>query len=152
MEGLARWLQTETPFEVSLAHDREKLRPGVVFLPPSGYHLTLAQDGTLRLHEGTGTLPCPSVDALFESVATHWGAAAVCVLLTGMGSDGATGLLAARRAGAATAIQDAASSVVYGMPGSALSLGATDVALPPDALGQWVGERLRERQPRSVRR
>ncbi len=83
----------------------------------------LGDDEPVRRHR-------PSVDALFESVAEHAGANASAALLTGMGDDGARGLLALRKAGASTFAQDEASSVVWGMPGAAVALSAVDQVLP----------------------
>jgi two-component system chemotaxis response regulator CheB len=87
--------------------------------------------GHLALDEAAPRHSCrPSVDALFESMALDLGAASAGCLLTGMGRDGAAGLLAMRRAGAATIAQDQASSVIYGMPGEAARLGAAEQILP----------------------
>ena len=87
------------------------------------WHCRLGDDDPVRRHR-------PSVDVLFESVAAHAGRNASAALLTGMGDDGARGLLALRKAGACTFAQDEASSVVWGMPGAAVALGATDEVLP----------------------
>ena len=87
------------------------------------WHCRLDDDEPVRRHR-------PSVDALFESVAQHAGANASAALLTGMGDDGARGLLALRKAGAATLVQDQASSVVWGMPGAAVALGAAQDVVP----------------------
>lgn len=87
------------------------------------WHCRLDDDEPVRRHR-------PSVDALFESVAEHAGANAGAALLTGMGDDGARGMLALRKAGAATFAQDEASSVVWGMPGAAVALAAVDEVLP----------------------
>jgi two-component system chemotaxis response regulator CheB len=81
---------------------------------------------------------CPSVDVLFKSVAAHAGAAAVGVILTGMGRDGAEGLLAMRKAGAHTLGQDEGSSVVYGMPKAALQIGAVERQVRLDRIGPAV--------------
>jgi two-component system chemotaxis response regulator CheB len=77
----------------------------------------------------------PSIDILFESVATDYGEAAMACLLTGMGRDGAEGLLAIRRAGGMTIAQDEASSIVYGMPREAAAIGAAIRILPLDEIG-----------------
>ncbi|HXC65134.1 MAG TPA: CheB methylesterase domain-containing protein, partial [bacterium] len=84
----------------------------------------------------------PSADVLFHSVAEAAGPRSVGMLLTGMGSDGAEGLLRMRRAGARTLVQDEASSVVWGMPGSAVRLGAAEEALPLADLPQALLRRL----------
>jgi two-component system chemotaxis response regulator CheB len=99
----------------------------------------VVSEGRLRLVEGPERHSCrPSVDVLFESVAAQCGAAAAGVLLTGMGRDGAAGLLAMRRAGALTIAQDEQTSVVYGMPREAAQLGAAMRVLPLEAIGPVV--------------
>ncbi len=89
----------------------------------------------------------PSVDVLFRSVAEAAGAAAVGVILTGMGKDGAFGLLAMHRAGAWNIAQDQASCVVYGMPREAVALGAADESLPLEQIAARVAARLAAGQP-----
>jgi two-component system chemotaxis response regulator CheB len=120
--------------KVSEAIHGAPILPGNVFVAPGSVaHLEVARSDQLRcvLREGdlvTGHRP--SVDALFHSVAKSAGARSVGVILTGMGNDGAGGLLAMRRAGASTVGQDEASCVVYGMPKSAFQLGAVEKQLP----------------------
>tara|TARA_R110002167_G_scaffold7394_10_gene35057 strand:+ start:4165 stop:5196 length:1032 start_codon:yes stop_codon:yes gene_type:complete len=120
---------------VSVAQEGDELRVGQVYLAPGDRHLritggrtprcTLGDDGPVSGHK-------PSVDALFTSVAQACGAQAVGVILTGMGKDGAAGLLAMRQAGAATFGQDRDTSVVFGMPRAAFEIGAVErqLALP----------------------
>jgi two-component system chemotaxis response regulator CheB len=102
-------------------------------MAPGGRHLVL-RDGRLRLTADVERHSCrPSVDVLFESVARECGASAAACLLTGMGRDGALGLLKIRTAGGMTIAQDEATSVVYGMPREAATLGAaTHVLRLPD--------------------
>jgi two-component system chemotaxis response regulator CheB len=107
---------------------------GRILLAPPDRHLVL-EHGLLRLSDAAPRHSCrPSIDTLFESVAAGAGAGAAGCLLTGMGRDGAAGLLAMRRAGAVTFAQDEASSVVYGMPREAALLGAAGHVLPPDQM------------------
>jgi len=119
---------------VSQAKDGERILPGHVYIAPGGYHLELARNGAnymCRVHEQplvSGHRP--SVDVLFRSVASAARSNAVGVILTGMGKDGALGLLEMRRAGASTIGQDEASCVVYGMPRAAHECGATEIELP----------------------
>ncbi len=120
--------------DVREAVDGAPIEPGRVYIAPGGdRHLTLAGNVTRRCALVEGPLQSghrPSVDRLFGSVAWLAGPAAVGVILTGMGRDGAEGLLAMRAAGAVTIGQDEASSVVYGMPKSAFQLGAVQNELP----------------------
>jgi two-component system chemotaxis response regulator CheB len=98
-------------------------------MAPPGRHLVV-RDGALRIDDGPEVHHCkPSVDVLFASLAASGTQVAAC-LLTGMGRDGAEGLLALRRAGGITIAQDEATSVVFGMPREAIRLGAADHVLP----------------------
>jgi two-component system chemotaxis response regulator CheB len=105
------------------------LKPGIIYVAPGGdMHLEVSGGGQACVLKPGGPVNghCPSVDRLFMSVARHVGPRAVGALLTGMGRDGAQGLLDMRRAGARTFAQDEASSVVYGMPRAAVELGAAE--------------------------
>ena len=121
---------------VKEASDGERLLPGHAYIAPGDMHLELARSGAnyiARLHDGAPVnRHRPSVDVMFDSVARLAGANAVGVLLTGMGKDGAAGLVKMRQAGASTLAQDEASCVVFGMPREAIALGGADetVALP----------------------
>lgn len=129
------WLGTQVPHEVGIAIDGQRInRPGVFIAPPD-LHL-VARDGRLHLSDAPQRHSCrPSVDMLFESLA-RWRASTVAAcLLTGMGRDGAHGLLEIRRAGGVTIAQDEASSVVYGMPREAALLGAAQRVLPLKEIG-----------------
>ncbi len=131
--SLADWLDGRSPLRVSFARDGEPLpKPGQgrVILAPADNHLEV-EAGTLRLTMGPERHSCrPSVDVLFESIAREIPGESIACLLTGMGRDGAEGLLAIRRAGGTTLAQDEATSVVYGMPREALLLGAAQHILP----------------------
>ena len=119
---------------VCQARDGERILPGHVYIAPGGFHLELARNGAnyvCRVHEQPPVSGHrPSVDVLFRSVAKAAGANSVGIILTGMGKDGAAGLLEMRRAGASTIGQDEASCVVYGMPKAAYDCGATEIELP----------------------
>lgn len=123
---------------VCQAEDGQQVVPGHVYIAPGDRHLLLARNGARYLCRLSDAPPenrhRPSVDVLFQSVAQHAGANALGVLLTGMGDDGARGLLAMLRAGAATLVQDEASSVVWGMPGAAVRLGAAQEVHPLSAI------------------
>jgi len=127
--GLQRWLQRETKMPIHLAAEGDLLHRGGIWLADSENHLVVRNftTGGLHLHyteHPIDTPHRPSVDIFMESVAQLRGIHRCGVLLTGMGSDGATGLLALRHAGSPTFAQDSESCVVYGMPGIALKLGA----------------------------
>jgi two-component system, chemotaxis family, protein-glutamate methylesterase/glutaminase len=116
------------------ARDGDAVSAGLVLVAPAGHHMRLARSGghyVVRLDQGPPVqFQRPSIDVLFHSVAEEAGANATGVILTGMGQDGAQGLLAMRRTGALTVAEDASTCVVYGMPRAAFELGAADVVLP----------------------
>ena len=132
--GLAAWLDRESPFRVRLARAGDRPQPGEALLAPPNQHMQL-QGGRIVLSDGAPRHACrPSVDALFESLATAAAPQVIGVLLTGMGRDGAAGLLALHQAGARTIVQDQASSVIFGMPKAAIALGAAQQTLPLDQI------------------
>ncbi len=122
------------------ASDGESLLPGHVLIAPGGKHMKLARSGArylVRLIDGPPVHhQKPAVDILFDSVAKVAGANAVGGILTGMGADGAAGLLTMRRAGARTLAQDEATSTVWGMPGEAVRLGAAEQVVPLDQVAE----------------
>ncbi|UXH77352.1 chemotaxis-specific protein-glutamate methyltransferase CheB [Roseateles amylovorans] len=135
--GFAEWLDGQTHHNVRYARGGEALREtvGQVILAPPDSHLIVNQ-GLLQLSHVPPRHSCrPSVDVLFESLAAELGSGVVAALLTGMGRDGAQGLLEIRRAGGATLAQDEASSMVYGMPREAAQLGAAERILPLNEIG-----------------
>jgi two-component system chemotaxis response regulator CheB len=122
--GLIGWMSRASALPVKAAEHGELALPGHVYLAPGELHLRLGAGGRLELVASPVTVHRPSADQLFESVAARAGRSGVGVLLTGMGEDGARGLLEMHRAGARTFAQDEASSAVFGMPRAALRLGA----------------------------
>jgi two-component system chemotaxis response regulator CheB len=120
--------------EVKEAEDQDALVPGRVLIAPGNRHLLIRRSGSrYRVEVKNGPLVSghrPSVDLLFKSAARYAGRNAIGVILTGMGKDGARGLLEMKRAGASTIAQDEASCVVFGMPREAISLGAVDLVAP----------------------
>jgi two-component system chemotaxis response regulator CheB len=136
--AFAEWLDAQTPLRVRYARDGERpwgLTDARVLMAPPGRHLVL-DHGVLRLSSEPERHSCrPSVDVLFESIAADVGKDAVACLLTGMGRDGAAGLLAIRRAGGVTIAQDEATSVVFGMPREAILMGAAEQVLPVQEIG-----------------
>jgi two-component system chemotaxis response regulator CheB len=116
------------------ARDGQPIQPGHAYIAPGSQHLLVMWDGAkyvCRLHNGPPVnRHKPSVDVLFRSMAASVGKAAIAALLTGMGDDGARGLLELQQGGAHTLVQDEESSVVWGMPGAAWKLGAASEKLP----------------------
>jgi len=136
--AFADWLDGQTPRRVAYARDGEPLASvaGRAVLAPPGRHLVVDRTRRLRLTDAPERHSCrPSVDVLFESAAAALGPAAAACLLTGMGRDGAAGMLAIHKAGGLTIAQDEATSTVYGMPREAVLLGAADRVLPIGDIG-----------------
>jgi two-component system chemotaxis response regulator CheB len=136
--GFVSWLSSYSPLPVSLAMAGQAPRPGHVYVAPAGRHLRLRGDGTMQFTESPASAHRPSADVLFGSVAEVAGPSGVGVVMTGMGADGADGLLAMRRAGAVTVVQDEASCIVFGMPKAALEIGAANRALPPEGIAKLI--------------
>jgi two-component system chemotaxis response regulator CheB len=130
--GFAEWLAGTSSLPVHVAIDGEYLLPGHVYLAPDGFHMGIKEGGRVKLskEEPEDGLR-PSVSYLFRSVARAFGKNAVGILLTGMGRDGAKELKLMKNKEAITIAQDKESSVVHGMPGEAIGLGAATYVLPP---------------------
>ena len=130
--SMLRWLQERCPMSIKVAEEGDAIVPRRVLFTPESAHLVVAVGGRVHL---TNTEPVnghrPSIDVTFQSVAKVYGARSAGVLLTGMGSDGASGLLAIRRAGGITIAQDEQSSPIFSMPRAAIELGAVQQVLPP---------------------
>lgn len=142
--AFAEWLENQTPHRVSYARDGEQLESlrGQVIMAPPGRHLAVA-GARVRLSADPPRHSCrPSVDVLFESLAVDRGSQVLACLMTGMGRDGAAGLLAIRRAGGFTVAQDESTSVVYGMPREAALLGAAQLVLPLEQIGPEIARLL----------
>ncbi len=139
MDGFAAWLDSVVPLPVSVAREGERAEAGRVYVAPGDRHLELGAARTLRVLDSapvSGQRPAATV--LFRSIARQCGAAGIGVLLTGMGEDGALGLLDMQRAGAATVAEHESSAVVYGMPAAAVRLGAARFVLPLDRVGPEI--------------
>ncbi len=138
--AFAKRLNQLCAIEVKEAEDGDSLQSGLALIAPGDFHLVLRKAGSrYYVNVKTGPRICyqrPSVDVLFASVAEAAAAEATGVLLTGMGSDGAQGLLRMRNAGARTIAQDEATCVVYGMPREAVALGAAAQVLPLGAIAE----------------
>ncbi|MFM7259774.1 MAG: chemotaxis-specific protein-glutamate methyltransferase CheB [bacterium] len=138
VEGYAQWLAAETGRTVSLARAGMTPREGEVLVAGEDRHLAITRAGTVEYREEPKDhLHRPSVDELFASLAGY-ARPGVAVLLTGMGRDGADGMLALRRAGWHTIAQDEATSVVWGMPGAAHRAGASVETLPIGTMGDAI--------------
>jgi two-component system chemotaxis response regulator CheB len=135
LAGMVEWLNQTTGLHVHVAAHGAMTVPGHVYIAPDDFHLGVTVSGRLQLsrEEPDGGLR-PSVAYLFRSLAASIGANAVAVLLTGMGRDGADELKRLRALGAVTIAQDRESSVVHGMPGAAIELGAALHVLPADRI------------------
>jgi len=134
--GLVEWMNQQTALDVQLAREGLPLKAGTVQMAGTNDHLILQANLTLtHTPEPRDSFYRPSIDVFFRSVAKHWPETGIAVLLTGMGRDGAKGLLSLRSRGWHTIAQDQASCVVYGMPKAAVELGAAVEVLPISAIG-----------------
>jgi two-component system, chemotaxis family, protein-glutamate methylesterase/glutaminase len=142
--SLVDWLRPQCALPIEIGVDGQTLnRPGI-FVAPAGRHMGV-RGRTVALVDGPPiSLHRPSATHLFQTVAREYGGAAIGVLLTGMGDDGAVGLRDLKRAGATTIAQDQATSVVFGMPSAAISLGVVDHVVPPQAIVPILLQRSRE--------
>lgn len=143
-EGLVRWLDEESPLTVVTPRDGQDLFQGTVYVAPQRRFCEVTERRRLVLVEEPfpAGSHCPSGDRLLESLARAYGSNGLGVVLTGMGVDGAGGLLALRRAGGLTFAQDEATSVIYGMPQAAAQNGAAQRVLPLDRLPAAIVEAL----------
>ncbi|SEO58785.1 two-component system, chemotaxis family, response regulator WspF [Duganella sp. CF517] len=145
-DNFARWLGEQLDMPVRAAEEGDELAAGTVLVAKSNDHLTLDQNYRLRYDANPKEYAYrPSVDVFFHCVAQLWKGEAIGVLLTGMGRDGAEGLLAMRRAGHTTIAQDQASSAVYGMPRAAADLDAAQMVLPLMKIGPVLRSTLGSR-------
>lgn len=138
----AKRMDSISEMTVMQAEDGQQILPGHVYIAPGGQHLLIARDGAryiCRLNDGPPVnRHKPSVDVMFRSVVQNVGPNSIGVLLTGMGNDGAEGLKELQGVGAPTIAQDEKTSVVWGMPGEAVKLGAADMVLPLEKIAQKI--------------
>jgi len=148
IEGFARWLDEKLDLPVDLARDGTRARRGAVHLAPDGLQMGVTPDGRIALSPpmGEGGF-CPSVSFLMRSVAASYGRMGLGIVLTGMGNDGADGLLALRQAGGVTIAQDEATSAIFGMPAEAARLGACELVLPPEKIAEAIARLAEARMP-----
>jgi two-component system chemotaxis response regulator CheB len=145
--SFAHRLDSLCEMTVKEAQDGDSITNGTVLIAPGNYHMLLKRSGA-RYYVNVKQGPFvhhqrPSADVLFDSVADYAGANAVGVILTGMGSDGAQGLLKMKTAGAGTIAQDEKSCVVYGMPKEAVKLGAADDVVPLSEIAESALKKIR---------
>jgi two-component system chemotaxis response regulator CheB len=137
--GFADWLADTSGYPVRVAQEGETLLPGHAYVAPDDAHLGVRPDRRILLSKTAREHGLrPAVSFLFRSVEQAFGSAVIAVLLTGMGRDGANELRDLKSAGAVTIAQDEASSVVHGMPGEAIQLGAATYVLPPEAIAETL--------------
>jgi two-component system chemotaxis response regulator CheB len=137
MPGFARWLDGVLPWRVAIAEAGAALKPGTILVAPGDHHLRIDRSGRVAIDQEPAVRgQRPAATALLESVAAHAGAAAIGVVLTGMGEDGATGVRAMLAAGAKVFAEDRSSAIVYGMPAAAVREGA--IAVPLDQMAATI--------------
>jgi two-component system chemotaxis response regulator CheB len=133
--SMLRWLQERCAIQIKVAEEGDAVVPRRVLFTPETRHLVLGIGGRVHLSDGPPVNGHrPSIDVTFQSVSKVYGPRSAGVLLTGMGSDGAEGLLSIRRGGGITIAQDEASSAIFGMPRSAIELNAAQQVLPPSGI------------------
>ena len=147
-DSLAHWLATQINFPIEVIENNALLTPGKIFMAKTNDHLLLDERQHLRYSaEPVDYSYRPSVDVFFHGIARHWQRKAIGVLLTGMGRDGAQGLLAMRKAGKLTIAQDQASSAVYGMPRAAADIKAAEKILSLENIGLALAQYTAARAP-----
>lgn len=145
IKGFVEWLSASSGIPLKIASDGEKLIAGTGYIAPDNFHMEVRKGPVIHLND----LPVenglrPSVDALFRSVAQVFGKNAVGVLLTGMGRDGAEELKTMNKKGAITIAQDEESSVIFGMPGEAVRIGAARYILSLDKIAGFLLDLVKE--------
>lgn len=139
-DGFASWLSRSTSWKVHLVGESRKPEPGHVLVSDGSSHLVFSNGMLVSFPVESEDLYVPSVDRLFSSAVSDRVSSGIAVLLSGMGSDGAEGLMALREAGWNTIAQDEVTSVVWGMPGSAVRIGAPLHVLSLDEIGIHIAE------------
>ena len=134
-----------TRMKVKLAENEESIEKGIIYVAPSGMHLRLRENRKIVL---TGrekvNFCCPSIDVAMESVAADPSIVIAGAVLTGMGKDGAQGIVHLKRIGAVTMAQDEASSIIFGMPKTAIATGCVDFVLSPEQMKEKLTELFRQ--------
>lgn len=139
IDGVAASLDATVPMRVKVAADGERLRPGTVYLAPDGYQLGVSGRSRIRVADDAPVDGFkPSGSYLFDSIARAFKDESLAVVLTGMGNDGTEGLRLLRKAGGKAIAQDETSSIVFGMPKSAIAAGLVDHVLPLDSIAAKI--------------
>lgn len=137
--GLAEWLNGETPLKVKNAAEGEIPLAGTVYLSTDDHHLAVNKDGRLHLDDSPARFSLrPSADITFQTMAEVWKSEVLAVILTGMGRDGTLGMQYLKEAGAYNIAQDEATSVIFGMPKSAIEKGVVDKVLPLNEIAPFL--------------
>ncbi len=140
-DGFCEWLSSASALPVQIAKHGETMVPGHVYLPPGDHHLGVQREGILTITKDPQERGLrPAVGYLFRKIAEIYGNNAMGILLSGMGADGAIELKLLHDKGAVTIAQDAASSLVHGMPGEAIKIGAASMILSPDEIGKEINK------------
>ena len=139
IDQMVATLRRRCPLTIKIAETGDRLLPGTVLIAPPAAHLTVLPGSKILIDAGAPVRGFrPSIDVTFGSIARIYGSRACGVLLTGMGADGAGGLLAIRDAGGTTLVQDEATCAVFGMPRAAIELGAAQHVLPPSGVARHL--------------
>jgi two-component system, chemotaxis family, response regulator WspF len=142
--GMVKWIDEQTDIKVEMAKDNQKAEVATVYIAGTADHLVLKNNCRFIYTPDPVDYPYrPSVDAFFESAVTYWPNKIVGVLLTGMGRDGASGLLSLKNRGMFTIAQDEATCAVYGMPKAAAELNAASKVLPIDEIGDAINKAIK---------
>jgi two-component system chemotaxis response regulator CheB len=142
-DGMVHWLNTNSRLAVHTAVNGEAIYPGRVYIAPSERNMSVSPAGEILLSERRrNEIYRPCCDLLLESVADVYGSSAIGVILTGMGNDGASGMVRIREAGGVTIAQDESSSVIFGMPRAAIERGCVTMVLPLDKIAAELVKRL----------
>lgn len=139
-EGMAEWLASAGTLPVRIAQEAAPVRPGEALIAPDQRNLLVTPQGTIHLSDAPLLMQRPSIDITMQAIADVYGSRAIGVLLTGMGRDGAYGMLSLYRRNAYTIAQDEASCAIFGMPRAAIQLGAVREVLPPTAIAARLVE------------
>jgi two-component system chemotaxis response regulator CheB len=141
LDGFLHWLEQTCPLKVAIAKTGDSPRAGTIYFPPERNHLQLDVQGRFYCVDGPNVDGhCPSATVLFQSVAKYYRSSAVGILLSGMGKDGAAGLLELKQKGSFTIAQNEETSVVFGMPQEAIKLGAVKLILGLPDIGPKILE------------